>query len=565
MAKDKQKQSLTKKDTGENDFFGIDEQRLSTHWGWHVLAVTVCVIFTIWVWLLNPGNNLNPDQLNIVVMQLAKEYPENFARDPILSGNAADFYPYLYRIFISKVTEKFGITGGHLILQFPLTLTYLVVMYYVLYTLTRSVPAALLISLFSCLWRYSMGASYWGMDRLQAVQPRSFVLILIPLLLLMAWRYRQSWLFLVVFGVLGLLVNISPPSALFFAMPLWFATLDERRPTKQKQLLLAGAVVVMIICAWPFIYSHITTRTETEALSAEERGMFVEAMKLRFSRMSSFPEPLKNIGKVILSFSPVLLLAIAGWALRGRNRGPFDRWLLSFFLFTMICFVALQYIMQKASTLLEAAPPIANIHRGQRFAYLPLYIYSAVLLKYLFDQIGRLERYILTATAGVLVALIPLIEFSGEKGKISQRWETNVNNLGMLIQGEKIEALGWHNNIVPVAEWAKENTPPDSLFLIGHPNVSSFRIYALRSIAGALTDGGIAFYNGPKKMIQWYKIEDALEQFLVSRDAKNIIKLIEETHPDYILIPTSIKVKLTLEEVYKDDFCIVYKYPKAAE
>jgi len=555
MKGDIQRQKITKKDAAKDDFFGIDEQRSSAHWGLHVLACVVCVIFAIWVWLLNPEDHLCPDQINIVTLQLAEEYPENFARDPIFSGNAAHFYPYLYRVIIKKFIDKFGLVGGHRILQFPLTIGYLVVMYFVLYALTRSVPASLIVTLFSSLWRDSMGASYWGMDRLQTVQPRSFVLVLLPLLLVMAWKYRQSWWFLVVFGVLGLLMNISPPGALFFAIPLWIATLGEGRLTKQKLQLLAGAIAALIIGAGPFIYSHITARTEAvAALSPQERQLFMEALQFRFSRMSSFPEPLGTVGTVILSFSPVLLLATAGWALRGQNRGPFDRWLLIFFLFTMIGFVVLQYVMQEISASLDEAPPIANIHRGQKNAYLPLYIYAAVFLRYLFGQLGRPERRILIAVAGVLVAVMPLVEFSRGKGNSGKRWENNVNDFSELMRGEKIETIGWR--VIPVAQWARQNTPVDSLFLFGR--YKEFRIYALRSIVGVSTDGGIAMYNGPRKMIQWYKTEKALEQITAHYDAKGFAKLAKETGSDYIVLPAYVPAVPGWKPVYKDNYWTVY-------
>ena len=151
------RQRVTKKDAAKDDFFGIDEQRPSAHWGLHVLAGAVCVIFAIWVWMLNPIPQIHGDQISIVTMVLSEEHPDNFARDPIYSGRAADFYPPLPRAIVGSFIKKFGVIGGHRVLQLPLSIAYLFVMYGVLYYLTRSVPAALLMALASIIWRWSLG------------------------------------------------------------------------------------------------------------------------------------------------------------------------------------------------------------------------------------------------------------------------------------------------------------------------------------------------------------------------------------------------------------------------
>lgn len=550
----------THKQPCENDHLLAGEENLRPVSGQvQMLCVGICVIFAMWVWLLNPIDRLYDDQLNIVTLQLAEEYPENFARDPIYGGNAGDFYPQLYRAIINKLTNQFGLIGGHRIAQFPLMVTYLVVMYFVLYTLTRSVPAALLVSLFSALWQDSMGGSYWGLDRMQAVQPRSFVLIWIPLLLMMAWKYRRSWWLLAVFGVLGLLMNISPPGALFFAIVIWIAMLFESRLTKQRLLQLGAAVATLIIGAAPFIYSHIIARTEAVAvLSLQDRQLFMEALEFRFARMSSFPVSLRTVCTVIISFSFPLLLATAGWCLRGQKRSSFDRWLLIFFVIAVAGFVAVQYIMQKVSASLDRAPPIVNVHRGQKYAYLVLYIYAAVFLRHLFEHMGRLERRSLIAVAAILVAALPLVTFAHRGANPDKRWENNVTHLRKLIRGEKVETTGWYDMLVPVCQWVRTNTPPDSLFLFGHNNMPLFRIYALRSIVSSTGCGGIALYNGPQKLIHWHKAQKVLERLTSKGGVEQLVKLAEETGSNYIILSRNVPSVPGWTPMAYDRYWVVY-------
>jgi len=148
------KQKFTKKKIAEKGFFEITQEQSRAHWRLHALAAVVCVIFAVWVWLLNPIPQIHPDQINIVTMILSKQYPDNFARDPVYGAGAADHYPPLPRGIISSLIKKFGIIGGHRVAQLPLSIAYLFVMYGILYYLTRSVPASLNINKTHCLVSY---------------------------------------------------------------------------------------------------------------------------------------------------------------------------------------------------------------------------------------------------------------------------------------------------------------------------------------------------------------------------------------------------------------------------
>ena len=89
------KQQITKEDAAKDNFFGLDVQQPLAHWGFHLLAGVICVVFAMWLWMLNSTPQIHDDQLNVVTMVLSEQYPENFSRDPIWSDHAADFYPPL--------------------------------------------------------------------------------------------------------------------------------------------------------------------------------------------------------------------------------------------------------------------------------------------------------------------------------------------------------------------------------------------------------------------------------------------------------------------------------------
>ena len=486
-----------------------------------------------------PG--LSSDQINIVTFQLAADHPEEFSRDPFFGSGSADFYPVVPPRAVGWLTDAFGIVGGHRVAQLPLMVAYLVIMYAVLHALTGSAPAALLVAMFSCQLHESMGASYWGLDRVRAVQPRSFVLLWMPLLLLVAWRWRRGRRLLAVFAALGLLVNISPPGALFFAGPLWLALLMAERPTKADLGRLALAGVALTLAAGPFVYHHLAARAGNPGgPSPEERQLFTEALAFRSAHMSSFPVPREAVESVLGAFAVPLVLGAAGWMLCARRRGAFDRTMLVFFLITAVGLVAAQYLMQKVCASLQIAPPVINIHRGQKNAYLILYIYAAALLANLLPRVKLPERHSVIAVLAMIVTALPLIGF-WRIHRPRRRLAANLAQVPRLLRADRIDMVPWYESVAPVADWVRRNTPRDSLVLFGHRNMGIFRVLARRAIVGSRGAGGVAIYSGYRDTIRWYRTQRVLEKVRGNQTMDRHRALADETGADYIIVPPNIK------------------------
>lgn len=562
------RQQITKKDTPKDDFFGIDEGRSSAHWGLHVLAGSVCVIFAIWVWMLNPIPQIHGDQLNIVTMVLSKEHPDNFARDPVYAGRAADSYPPLWRGIIGSVIKKFGIIGGHRVMQFPLSVAYLFVMYGTLYYLTRSVPAALLVTLASLIWRWSLGETYWGLDRLQAVQPRSFALIFMPLLFVLFWKLRNSWRLSIPFFIAGLSFNFHPPSALFFVSLAWLSLflvsllkVDKILPLRDKILRLIGAVMAFIAGASPYVYINIATRSRIAAeLSQQALQEYMNALQYLYNIMSYLPLSGTTLAKVLLSgFSVLILLATTAWCLRREKRNAFDNWLVGFFLLAFLAPAIVQYTMQKICFHFKITPIFLDCMRAHKFAYIVLYIYVAWLLAELLRRFAPRERCILIAVTAMIVIIMPPL--GNNSRNPWGHWQYNVTQMNTLLRGGKIEIAGWHSSIAELCAWVRQNTPKDSLFLFAHRYMSPFRIYALRSLVNSRGGGGTAYYNGPKTAAAWAKYQLELEWITARNDVSRLLKLAEESKADYIIIPNNFPKVTGWAPVMRDRLWTVYKKP----
>jgi len=559
MNRSVKEQHNAKKNAVREVFFEIDENRPFAHWGLHVLAGIVCVVFALWVWLLNPVPQIHGDQVNLATMVISKEHPENFVKDTIYSGSAANFYPPLPRAIVRSFINKFGIIGGHRAAQFPLSIAYLLVMYSVLYYLTRSVPASVLVACASIIWRWSLPESYWGLDRLQAIQPRSFVTVFIPILFVLLWKFRNSRWLLLIFFIAGLLFNLNPPSALFFSFlgltSLFLISLRNRR----QMLRLLGCGGMVIVGALPFILNYAAIRSRgIMDLSAQELQEYAGAIQYRYSNSTMcLPVPAATLAKVFFSgFAGPIFLASIAWCLRKEKRNEFDRWSLYFFLLAFVGMVAAQYVVQKIYSLFNSVPVLPCM-RGQKFAYLVLYIYIGWFLAELLRRFGLREKVVLIAVTALIVAVMPL--FGSNSQDPWGQWRYNLEQADKLLSGEKIESAGWHDRIASVCNWAKQNTPEDSLFLFAHRFMSPFRMYAQRSLVSSQVGRDAARSNGARCFTTWAKYQRELERITAERDVTRLLQLAKVSGADYIVVPGDFPKVDGWRPVFRDALWIVYK------
>ncbi|MBN1346278.1 MAG: hypothetical protein JXQ73_26560 [Phycisphaerae bacterium] len=524
-------------------------------WLGHGVAVVLCVAFASSLWLRNSLTRIAGDQSNIVTMITAQDAPENFARDPFFSGTASAFYPPFFCSIMRWLIAHFGILGAHRVAQFPLTVIYLLVMYGALYAITRSTPAAVVVAMLSAQRLMSLGGSYWGVDTVGTVQPRTFVLIFTPALFFLAWRLRESWWFVLPFALTGLLLNVNPPGALFFGGLLGAAFLLTHRTSNVRSSRLAAAAVAFVIGAAPFAYTHVTARASSKVEGpAVPREDFMAALEYRFAGTSSFPIETENAHQFLSNFGPMLFLAAAGWVLRNGKRGPLDRWLLCFFLLAAIAPVVAQYVMQKTFMAMGKAPPIANVMRAQKNAYLVMYVYAAFLILELMARTNRRGRVLLVVTAGAAAI------FGGPLLR-AEVFRANLSQLRELASGNRLHVEA--PDIDRVADWARDETPRDALFLFSHTRFAPFRFCAQRSLVTSFTDGGMALYNGPARIVQWHRWQSRLREAVEDRSVEKLLKLANEARADYIGISADWPGPPDAKLVYSGHHWDVYERPKA--
>jgi hypothetical protein len=330
---------------------------------------------------------------------------------------------------------------------------------------------------------------------------------------------------------------------------------------RQRILRLIAAGGVFILGALPYIYTNITAESASKAqLAPDLMQRYWEALQYRYAQIGFLPIPSHLLAKSLMfGFAVPLLLAAISWCIRAERRNSFDRWLLWFFLVAFIGTVAAQFLLQKIYTALRAYPFLDNLMRGQRYAYLVLYIYIAYLLADVLSRLTLRDKCVLITVAALVVAVMPPLD-NNSRSPFGQ-WRYNAQQAEKLLQGQKIESAGWHNSLAELCTYARQKTPVDSLFLVAHRFMSPFRIYALRSMVSSQTDGCFSRHNGPQGLINWVNRQRWLEQITAGMDTTLLLKLAEQSQADYIVVPADFPELTVWQLVMQDHFWRLYKRP----
>ena len=256
-------------------------------------------------------------------------------------------------------------------------------------------------------------------------------------------------------------------------------------------------------------------------------------------------------------FSVPIFLALIAWCMRGGKRNSFDKWLTCFAMLAFVLPVIAQYSLQKYYVYAHRMPLLPNCMRGQKFAYLILYIYIAWLLAELFRRFVFRDKCILIFVTAVIVTIMP--PFINNRRNPWGQWDYNAAQLKTLLDGQKIESAGWHRRVINVANWARRKTPVDSLFLFVHPDMSPFRIYAFRSLVTSLGCGDMTTVNGAELILDWAKYQRDIDRILAKADISRLIKLAGQSKADYIIVPQNFPQITKWSTVMQDRFWTVYK------
>lgn len=431
------------------------------------------------------------EQLNLIVEK--RLHPEILPRDALYGSPIIGLYTPSF-IALQATIGRWA-SGDPVaalrILIWPFGVVFLVGHYVLFRSLTGHPVAAGLGAISALTVRNALAGEYWGFDGLRAVQPRSIVNGLTPLLLLLFLRWRERPYFPLYFLGLGALLNIHPVGSFHLAQVtgaghLW---LDRcrlrawRRIAVGALLFVAGGLPLAFI-----VYAGREHVTDPAALAEVRAGLDYR-----------FPYTLYPIAAealVSVTIHVALLLGAAAWLLWRRAAGTELRQLLSLAAIAALLGLGGTAVIQTVG-LLRDGPYVDILQmRAVKLVYPILLTALAALYAHLLRDGSTRAR--LAVVSLFLLSLVP------PEAAIHAPSDEQRNAIKRAL-GIRVPAGVEAAHAVPMpralVEWAQASTPRDALFFT---DLNDVRAGARRSITGTYKDGGWLYVGGSRPFHAWY-------------------------------------------------------------
>ncbi|MCX7681274.1 MAG: hypothetical protein N2508_04805 [Anaerolineae bacterium] len=443
----------------------------------------------------------------------------------------------------------------------------------------------------------------WGMGY-GAVIPKYVGLTFIPWFMLgyLCWR-RQPWRLVLLFFLLGLSVNIYPLLPLYLALILAAVTLLQPRPPLAPSLLMGA---VFVIAALPsVIASALGAFEKMNALSPYERSIREALLVRHYSHallnvrnlaavlvspiwfpltiagVQLFLKPLTDLAEKDKQFVIRFAMSTIGWGvlwlaaqLIGRLRfllahtvvffvwmGWFTLWAFRMRLFErpgvkenetgkqLALFAIWTTALSLAGFLVGAVcRPLLTFlfYRASAFLYIPAYLGCIRLAIHLMEQ-----RTAPSSLLGLGLALVIVLN-SG----IGTTLYSAIRRVQFAQTSEPYYAL---------AEWAAENTPADSLFMMPYgarrDTFFAFRVYSARGVLLNWATGEVVISN-PDQAVRFWQISQDIEPLYRQEvSTADFVRVAHKYDVDYIVTDRSTPRPPDLPVAYRNETYTVFIVP----
>jgi hypothetical protein len=383
----------------------------------------------------------------------------------------------------------------------PLVLLYLLGMYFLLYSQTRSWSISVFVAALSSTVTHALGGSFWGIGSLASIQPMGLCTVAIPWLVLGALNLPRQWAVAGIFGFVGLLGNIHPGMALNLTLVLAAAMLARWRFRPLAWLRIAICLAAAVAAALPYLMyvARMIGRIRPDS-AAVQAGAYFRALEVAGVE-SLYPQILGEA--VNWPMAMFLLVVPAALLLHRVERYPirnaaFWWWMLGGTL--VVTFLA-QGLAQLVGTLRPSIPPVLSFAQASALLMLPLYVLLAHVLTSVFriaQSHGDLIRWACLALAATWV--IPSENFRVARYRALETATT------FMPESSKPRKVFQHRRktrqsreLVRLGHWAR-TTDPASVFLF---NDIEFRVHSRRAVLAATDDLPYVYYYAPWRLSGW--------------------------------------------------------------
>jgi hypothetical protein len=519
----------------------------------------VCVVLgaTLVIALLiatgGDSQDLRGDQEEINLIVEKRLHPEILPRDALYGSYVIDLYtPSFIRLQAAASQWVGGDPVAALrLLIWPLGFLYLVGHYVLFRSLTGCALAAALGAISALTVRNALAGEYWGFDGLRAIQPRTVLAGMTPLLLLafLRWRHRRG--FPLYFFGLGLLFNVHPVGALHLAQVTAVGHLWLQRFRRHAWRQVVVGAPLFAIGALPLARLLVTRRqqlTEPSTL-AELRS----ALALRFS-YTFYPIPIDTI--VSVTIHALLLLGVTVWLLRLGAVGSDLMQLLALAAVAVLLGLGGTAAIQGAA-LLTNRPYVDVLEmRTSKFVY-PILL--CALATFYASLLSRKSFRGYLALVGV--CLFTLVPPQAMIHSVSRERRDAIKRVLGGTALSHAEAAPTESLAPPPAllGWARTSIPQDALVMT---DLDEFRVQTLRSITGTVKDGGWQYVGGSRPFHAWYTYIRDVEHCRHARGRDCWFELALRYRADHVLVDPGVADATPTEDfrrIRSDDHWSVWR------
>jgi hypothetical protein len=522
-----------------------------------VFAAFLVVAAAVFLTHRDPKLPLSSDEPLIGIEILQREDPNAFAADPLVTTR---FYPSLY-LYFPLLKAFWDWTGdfvaAHQWLLGLLVFLHLAGCYALLHGVTGNAPASALVSVFALGNRLCLGADTWGIYDLDTVSARSLFMPFGFLLMLGFLRWRDDpakvrWLF----GALGLLGMVHTVSVYWLVQILGLTFLIHRGWSWRTVRLALADAVFFIIGMLPLLFSLQRFTSAGGVAIDAPFAKILEVCRYRWG-WAFYPIALERLALIAAHLLPPLLLAAAGLRARLKTGADAsDRWLWWFGGLSVAVSLLEPALQQLICAWLEKFPPMIEQFRGFRFLYVVIFIYIARLVAAVLQSSQPVwKRAVWLAVIAACIYAYP----SKIKRLIPPPMMARIN-AALRVQPVTINSdwqLAYYTPVpsfLALCDWARTQTPPDSLFLYDN---FQFRFYARRAMVGPWKDGSFALARGPQSLLAWHEKNIAITRAYDPPDPAALLALARRFKATHVVLPAACNVP-GLAAVFRNEVFAVY-------
>lgn len=241
----------------------------------------------------------NSDQVNVGVMVNKLLQPELYSTDYVFKDNSFfEFYTPTFLQTLSFLQTQTGKFEYALVLYVPvIMLGYLTGMFIFIYAITKNYLISAAIAILSSFNHHAIAGTWWGVNGIEYVMPRSLFLLFVPwlFLLLYFWLDEKNWKKMGVLGlIVGLLTNIHPVSGFLFAQIFFPLSLIAWGISKKTFWTLCLVALLMLFGALPMLANFIKTTDQASTTAELDYESYLDVAQIRYD-YSLFPYPPESL------------------------------------------------------------------------------------------------------------------------------------------------------------------------------------------------------------------------------------------------------------------------------